>query len=347
MSKSPGEPDPTEAQVEPADSEGLDQVDDPPISEEEETGSEETDTLPKAPAQTEDWWRASHPTDADWAQPAAPNPTAQVDLPEETGTGDVYFCGHTSYFSLNRALHAIAKEKLTGSLRSFWDEDPIDLLTQNGEIVFATTRDLGLYCPDAPPALANVDPVMVARARARQIETGTPLFLILERDGSVVRQSAVEMVQHYGQTLFSKLWTAPRVWFMFEKNAELLRDASDVPGDPDVDDWALETLRFVQNLGEHINFDPASIPAYTKEGFERIQNLKLTSEEAQFASQFNGVRSIQQIAKNLRLDLRVARLTLFRFVALEIVECWPASTATKPERKSVFRRLTRSNDLSR
>ena len=32
MSKSPGEPDPTEAQVEPADSEGSDQVDDPPIS---------------------------------------------------------------------------------------------------------------------------------------------------------------------------------------------------------------------------------------------------------------------------------------------------------------------------
>jgi hypothetical protein len=101
-------------------------------------------------------------------------------------------------------------------------------------------------------------------------------------------------------------------------------------------------LRFVQNLGEHINFDPASIPAYTKEGFERIQNLKLTSEEAQFASQFNGVRSIQQIAKNLRLDLKFARLTLFRFLALEIVECWPPSATAKPERKGVLQRLTRT-----
>jgi hypothetical protein len=40
-------------------------------------------------------------------------------------------------------------------------------------------------------------------------------------------------------------------------------------------------------------------------------------------------------------------LTLFRFVALEIVECWPASTATKPEPKSVFRRVKRSIGLAR
>ena len=59
-------------------------------------------------------------------------------------------------------------------------------------------------------------------------------------------------------------------------------------------------------------------------------------------SQFNGVRSIQQIAKNLRLDLKFARLTLFRFLALEIVECWPPSATVKPERKGVLQRLTRT-----
>jgi hypothetical protein len=98
-------------------------------------------------------------------------------------------------------------------------------------------------------------------------------------------------------------------------------------------------LRFVENLGEHVNCDPRSIPAYTKDGFERVQKLKLTSDEAQFASQFNGIRSVQQIAKNLRLDLKSTQLMLFRFLALEIVECWPASTATKPEPKGVFQRF--------
>ena len=98
-----------------------------------------------------------------------------------------------------------------------------------------------------------------------------------------------------------------------------------------------------QDLGDHANYDIASIPAYTKDGFERVQNLRLTVSEAQFASQFNGVRSIQQIAKNLRLDLKFARVTLFRFLALEIVECWPPTVAAKPESKGIFSRFGRKS----
>jgi hypothetical protein len=146
-------------------------------------------------------------------------------------------------------------------------------------------------------------------------------------------------MQHYGQKLFSKLWTTPRARITFEKNADLLSDLADMPGEPNVSDWALETLRLVQNPDQAANFEPTSIPAYTKDGFEQVQKLKLTSDEARFASQFNGARSVQQIAKNLRLDLKSARQLLFRFLALEIVECWPASTATKPQQQSFFRRL--------
>jgi len=79
------------------------------------------------------------------------------------------------------------------------------------------------------------------------------------------------------------------------------------------------------------------IPAYTREGYERVQSLRLTAAEAQFASQFNGTRSIQQITKNLRLDIKFARLTLFRFLALEIVECWPGQAADKVESRSGIR----------
>ena len=134
---------------------------------------------------------------------------------------------------------------------------------------------------------------------------------------------------------------------MFERNAELPGYASKVSAEPDVDHWSLGSLRFIQphELGERANFDPALIPAYTKSGFERAQNLKLTVAEAQFASQFNGSRSIQQIAKNLRLDLKFARLTLFRFLALEIVECWPSSSGAKPEGKGILQRFTRSIGL--
>jgi hypothetical protein len=126
---------------------------------------------------------------------------------------------------------------------------------------------------------------------------------------------------------------------MFEKNAELLNSFGDLTGDPDVDDWSLETLRLVQNQDLLGGFDPASIPAYSKEGFDRVQKLKLTSDEAQFASQFNGARSVQQIAKNLRLDLKSARQLLFRFVVLQIVECWPSGPTAKPEPKAGLGRL--------
>jgi hypothetical protein len=70
---------------------------------------------------------------------------------------------------------------------------------------------------------------------------------------------------------------------------------------------------------------------------DRVQDLRLTDAEAQFAAQFNGSRSIAQIAKNLRLDIKFARLTLFRFIALEIVQCWPAQLAQKRKSRSGIR----------
>jgi hypothetical protein len=346
MPKSSEEPKPGEERAEPSSSVEAGQPKSQHASQEEEPVSGEHKMGAEDAAVSQDWWRAAQPT-ADWAQPADTSPDTGVDPSKESGTADVYFCGHTNLFSLNRALQAIAKEKLTGSLRSFWDQEPIHLLAQNGEIMFVTTRDPDLYCPETPAVLANVDAEIVAKTRSQQSETGTPFFLILARQESIARQPAMELMQHYGQRLFSKLWTASRVWIMFEKNAELLRDIADVPGEPNVDDWALETLRFIQNLDHQANVAPASVPAYTRDGFERVQKLKLTADEAQFASQFNGVRSVQQIAKNLRLDLKSAHLALFRFMALEIVECWPASTATKPEPKSIFQRFRRSTMLDR
>jgi hypothetical protein len=367
MPQSAGEPEPTEAPLESSSSEKSDSAEDRSVSKEDELAAEastseeaatEADSAEDRPVSKEDelaaqdatseeaateapnWWRA-HPT-SDWAQPAASEPDTEPAIPREAATADVYFCGHTALLSLNRALQAIAKEKLTGALRAFWDREPIELLAQDGAIVLATTRDPDLYCPDAPAVLANVDVVAADRARDQQRQTGTPFFLTLARQDSIARQPAVELVQHYGQRLFSQLWTAPRVWIMFEKNAEILGAAGDVPGEANVDDWALESLRLVRNFDQPLSFEPASIPAYTKDGYERIQKLKLTADEAQFASQFNGVRSVQQIAKNLRLDLKSAHLMLLRFLALEIVECWPVSAATEPESKSLFQRFKRS-----
>lgn len=322
--------------MESSNSEERDQISRPPVPREDQVASE-PGTSSEA-FQSDEWWRASAP-ESDWAQPVSKPTATEIGQRKEPGTADVYFCGRTNLFPLNLAIRAIGKENLTGLLRACWDQEPIDVLARDGEIVLVTTRDLDLYCPETPSILANVDPEVVANARDQQKENGTPFLLTLARNESIERQAAFDLIRHQGQLLFSQLWSAPNVWIMFEKNADLLGGFGDVTGDPDVDDWSLETLRLVQKPELPGGFDPGSIPAYTRQGFDRVQKLKLTSDEAQFGSQFNGARSVQQIAKNLRLDLKSARQLLFRFVALQIVECWPASATAKPEPQSGMRRL--------
>ncbi len=350
MPKSRGKPKSIEAHMESSNIEEPEESVGTPIPQEEEAMREEA--VPEADAgvetvESENWWSGSPEQVPDWDQPATePSPTEVIPR-KELGMADVYFCGHTSLFPLSRALRAIANERLTGLLRSFWGQEPIELLARDGEVVLVTTRDPVLYCAEVPDALTDVDVVVVERAREQQRENGTPFFITLARQESIALDAATELMRQFGQKLFSQLWTAPHAWIMFEKNADLLSNVADVPGDPNVRDWVLETLRLVEDPVQPASFDPTSIPAYTKDGFERIQRLKLTADEAQFASQFNGARSVQQIAKNLRLDLKSAQQLLFRFLALEVVECWPGSTAAKPERQTFFQRLRRSRQRDR
>ena len=319
-------------------------------AEQEAAYSEVTEVGPESP-QTEEtpWWTPAPSTEFAAATPATFEPSAeQYQVPDESATGGVYFCGDTRFFSLNRALQIIPNQKLTGVLRFFWDRQPVDLLTQNGLVLFATTNDPELYCPEVPAALSNVDPGWVAAARGRQQETGCPLFVTLAQENLIAHEPAIQLAQQYGQKLFAELWAAPLLRFSFYQGA--LPDCTiGLEADIDVDQWALVTLRSVQfpQLGDRAYYDPASVPAYTRDGFERVQNLRLTVAEAQFASQFNGTRSVQQIAKNLRLDLKVASVMLFRFLALEIVECWPANRGAEEEKKGVLQRLGRAIGLGK
>ena len=339
MPRKSEEPEPTQPNVvepTPATEADFPVEQEPAYREASEVGPEITQT------QETPWWTPAPANDMPTAAtPAAFEPAAEQSyVPDESLTGGAYFCGDTRFFSLNRALQIIATQKLTGTLRFFWDKQPVDLLTQNGQVLFATSNDPDLYCPEAPVTLSNVDPDRIAAARAQQQETGCPLFVTLAQENLILHEPAMQLTQHHGQKLFAELWSAQCVRFSFYQGA-LPDFAAALPGELDVDQWALATLRFVQfpQLGDRAYYDPTSVPAYTRDGFERVQNLRLTVAEAQFASQFNGVRSVQQIAKNLRLDLKFASVTLFRFLALEIVECWPGSSATGQEKKGIFQRL--------
>ena len=310
--------------------------------------AENAEIASAAGATSDAWWSAPVTAASTWeSQPAAAAPASFQATPEPAVTEEplpltgAFFSGDTSFFSLNGALHTIGKEKLTGTLRSFWNKASVDLLARDGAIVLVTTRDPVLYCPEAPITLVNVDAEQTEKGRAEQRESGCPLFLTLAREGLILHEPAVQLVQHYGQKLFAQLWTAKKVRFVFESSETLPEYASEVAAEEDIDHWILTTLRCIQfqELGD-TEIESGSIPAYTRDGYERVQNLRLTVAEAQFASQFNGVRSVAQIAKNLRLDFKFARLTLFRFLALEIVECWPPTAAgAKPEKRGFFQKF--------
>jgi DNA-binding response OmpR family regulator len=272
------------------------------------------------------------------AEKTSPAPIASP-TPNENKSEDAvdpYFCGDSSFFSLNWALHTIATEKLTGTLRAFWSRDSVELLAQDGEVLLITTHNPSLYCDESPVTLLNVPQERVDVARARQAQDGCPLFVTLVEEGLILRETGLQLVQHYGQKLFSQLWTE-RVRFMFVQHALPDYARQIPPAEKEIDQWTLSTLRFVQyqELGEKANIDASWIPAYTRDGFERVQALCLTVAEAQFGSQFDGSRSIMQISKNLRLDIKFARLTLFRFLALEIVECWPPELPLKSEGRGI------------
>ena len=338
MPRKPDEPQPTQSPTPTAEPSHSTETDFP--IEPQPTYRETSEVGPELSQASETpWWTPAPTTEP--ATPAVFEPAAEESpAPDESVTGGVLFCGDTRFFSLNRALQIIATEKLTGTLQLFWDKSPVELMVQNGAILFATSRDQELYCPEAPVTLSNVDPDRIAAARAQQQESGAPLFVTLMQEDLILHEPAAQLIQHHGQKLFAQLWSVQTVRFSFQQGA-LPDFASGLAGDSDIDQWALATLRFVQfpQVGNRAYYDPASIPAYTRDGFERIQNLRLTVAEAQFASQFNGARSVQQIAKNLRLDLKFASVTLFRFLALEIVECWPSAAGTGQERKGIFQRL--------
>ena len=269
---------------------------------------------------------------------------------DEPSSGkEMFFAGDTNFFSLTWALRTIGAEKLTGVLRCFLTAQDVELFARDGKILLVTTRDADLYCSEAPITLVNVAADQVEEARTQQSQTGCPLFLTLAREDLILRDAALQLAQHYSQKLFAQLWTASRVRLLFEQTTEIPEFADEVPPEEDIEHWTLAALRFVQyqNAVDKLSYDPSWIPAYTRDGFERVQNLRLTVAEAQFASQFNGSRSLAQIARNLRLDLKLARLTLFRFCAMEIVEVWPPTTSETVEHGGILKRFRRNLGLSK
>ena len=71
--------------------------------------------------------------------------------------GDKVLVVESGFFSLNWGLQTIARCRLTGMLRSFWDRDPVDLLVRDGGRLLAGAREGEFVTSHGRPIPGDVD----------------------------------------------------------------------------------------------------------------------------------------------------------------------------------------------
>jgi CheY-like chemotaxis protein len=247
--------------------------------------------------------------------------------------GGITFSGHTGIISLRQVLHMAQGDRLTGVLRFQLGRQPIELWMNAGRFLFATTRNFQLYCAGSPAILSATNLGLIIEAQMNQQITGCPIFLFLSERNGFPHDDVVQITREHGQRLFSQLHTAGRIAFEFEETAGTPGYVENFPasGD-DADNWILGALRHVrfEQLAPAQRPDPNCSPAYTRRGYDLIQRLKLNDVEARFATAINGSDPLQALAQNVGIPLSDASLVVFRFQAIEIVDCWNAGALSLP-----------------
>ncbi|MCX6978953.1 MAG: hypothetical protein NTX04_13710 [Verrucomicrobia bacterium] len=231
-----------------------------------------------------------------------------------------------------------AGDRLTGVLRFFLNRHPIELFINQGRFLFATTRNVPLYCQNSPTILPSTSLGLIAESQAEQSATACPIFLHLSSRSGFPHDDVVQIVRDHGSRLFSHLYTAGRVPFEFEELTRFPDFVKSFPPTPeDPDNWVLASLRHLrfENLLGAQRPDPNGSPAYTRKGYDLIQKLKLNDVEARFATAINGSESLQSIAKRIGIPLNDALLIVFRFATLDVIDYWSSSVLALPDSPTI------------
>jgi len=278
-----------------------------------EVGSPTTDVRPSTSGHT-----------ALFAQPTKTLPA----LPLASVRSEPGLLGDTSQFSMISVLLALEQDQLTGVLRVSTGAKPLELHIVSGRPVVVTLRDAAAYLRGSQFKLTPEQTALASKTGRAQAETGSPIFLQFAEHQLLPPAEAVARCQDQGMRLFAHTWTAPRAQFKFEPGVPLPPLTAGLPPYAgNMSEWAMETLRFV---GDDFRSamawgEPTGIPAYTRKGYERIQQIPLSDEELAFAAHINPTNSLAKIAEAMRTDVDQAQRVLHRFLCLEIFDYWPAS----------------------
>jgi len=236
--------------------------------------------------------------------------------------------GHTGQFSMAWVLQAIEQDQLSGVLRVFTGPTPIEIYMAAGHPVIVTTRDGQAYLKGGSHSFTQEQKNLLEVTLRAQSDCGVPVFVSLFERRVLPAAEANRLCHEYGLRLFAPVWTAPRARFEFESQAAPPPFAAGLSAfDGTIGEWAMETLRCVgSESGSAMAWgEPTGIPAYTRRGYERIQQIPLNDEEVAFAGAIGPTTSLAQIAQAMKADTETAQRILHRFLCLEILDYWPAS----------------------
>jgi CheY-like chemotaxis protein len=240
----------------------------------------------------------------------------------------VLMSGHSGQFSIAWVLNALEQDQLTGVLRVFCGAQPIELFVVAGRPLVVTTRDGETYLKGRQPNFTPQQKNLLEVALKAQSDCGCPVFISLAERKVLPMAGARTLSHEFGLALFAQTWTAPRARFEFVAQAAVPAFAASLPPfDGPMGEWAMESLRCVGGeCGASMAWgEPTGIPAYTRRGYERIQQIPLNDEEVAFAGLIGPTTSLADIAKAMRIDTETAQRILFRYLCLEILDYWPAS----------------------
>ena len=241
------------------------------------------------------------------------------------------FAGSFNFFSPISVLEAIDLGNLTGVLKVMNASMTLEFYFFQGRPLYGISKDIDFYLKDFPYPLDGINPALLSKAKNNQRESGYPLFISLYDLGQLELEGALTCAQEQSQRLFSQTWVQPTLNFEFTPSSQLPVNLNKIPfPEKSMDQWALESLRFVGKAALSLEGwgDSSGIPCFTRKGCDRVENVDLDDEEYAFASSVTNHDSLSELGRILHYaDIEDIQALFFRFIALEIMDYWPASLA--------------------
>jgi len=238
------------------------------------------------------------------------------------------FSGDTVCFPLLDVLLAPAKKSLSGTLSFHFDKRSVELYFKEGALLLATTRDVDFYLHNTPMEIPPEQQDLFEELKQVQRESGAPVFLqMIGRDLAPADEAQATLAQ-FGPQLLAPVWAGSPTYFAFSESDSLPEFLNMLTSTPlPMLAWAFDSLRSAAPDDAALDLaDGCGIPAYTRHGYERIQQLNLTEAEVAFATHAGtGSATFNDIATLAQLDAPAARQILYRFSVFHIFDYWNQS----------------------